>query len=109
MFIYCIHTFFHIATIYAKVGVKVTIFCASEKLLTFLQPSSLSAIKARLAADGVDMVYDDIANIQATNDTVKVTLANTTTIKVDKLLYVQGTDGNSEGKGSIQTMITRAN
>jgi len=87
------------ATIYAKVGVKVTIFCPSEKLLTFLQPASLSALKARLTADGVDMVYDDIANIQATNDTVKVTLANTTTIKVDKLLYVQGTDGNSKDLG----------
>ena len=109
MFIYCIHTFFHIATIYAKVGVKVTIFCASEKLLTFLQPASLSALKARLTADEVDMVYDDITNIQATDDSVKVTLQNTRTIKVDKLLYVQGTDGNSKGKGSVQTMISRTN
>lgn len=88
---------------------KVTIFCASEKLLTFLQPASLSALKARLTADEVDMVYDDITNIQATNDSVKVTLQNTRTIKVDKLLYVQGTDGNSKGKGSVQTMISRTN
>lgn len=77
---------------------KVTIFCPSEKLLSFLQPASLSAIKARLTADEVDMVYDNIANIEATTDNVTVTLANRTTINVNKLLYVQGTDGNSKGK-----------
>jgi pyruvate/2-oxoglutarate dehydrogenase complex dihydrolipoamide dehydrogenase (E3) component len=89
--------------------VKVTIFCASEKLLTFLQPASLSAMKARLTADEVDMVYDNIVNIEATNVYVTVTLKGGRKIEVDKLLYVQGTDGNSEGKGSLHTMITRAN
>ena len=88
---------------------KVTIFCASEKLLTFLQPASLSAMKARLTADEVDMVYNDITNIVATNVYVIVTLKGGSEIKVDKLLYVQGTDGNSKGKGSVKTMITRAN
>lgn len=88
---------------------KVTIFCASEKLLTFLQPASLSAMKARLTADEVDMVYNDITNIVATDAYVTVTLKGGSEIKVDKLLYVQGTDGNSKGKGSVKTMITRAN
>lgn len=83
------------STIFATMGVKVTLIHDKNTLLPFLDTEIIQATKDILQDAGVDLKMDEhIEKVERRGDTVITTLKNKETLLSDMFLFASGRSGN---------------
>ena len=104
------------ATVFAQLGVGVSLICSNEEFLPFLEDEIRQSLKSRMSKEHILFVRDTIKEIQVDNSSIGVVLnqpnhmkisnnQNNSNIKimperrlkVDLVLYSGGRNANSEG------------
>jgi NAD(P) transhydrogenase len=98
------------ATVFATLGVGVTLICREENFLPFLEKELRDSLKSNMKKNHVLFVEDDISAISLDNGSVRVKvsskymksgkeLVKNRIFKVDIFLYSGGRDSNSDNLG----------
>uniref|UniRef100_A0A7S2Y1R6 NAD(P)(+) transhydrogenase (Si-specific) n=1 Tax=Fibrocapsa japonica TaxID=94617 RepID=A0A7S2Y1R6_9STRA len=93
------------ATVFAELGVGVTLLCKEKAFLPFLDTELKQALLDTMRQNHVLVVHEDIEEIKLLKEKVSVEMFQTAPGKkkrkflVDKVLYSGGRDANSEGIG----------
>jgi len=90
------------ATVFAKLGVGVSLICPKKNFLPFLEEDIKEALRARMSKEHVLFLESEISGIKLTNDrkaliSFQKMALHPQTLKVDLLMYSGGRDANSEG------------
>jgi NAD(P) transhydrogenase len=88
------------ASMFAALGVKVTLIEPRGELLSFLDADMSEALRVALIGLGIDVRLNDAANeVRRVGDDIKVTLASGGEILSDKLLFAAGRSGATASLG----------
>lgn len=88
------------ASIFAALGVKVTLITARERLLTFIDDEITEVLIKGLKEFGVDLMFIDWqANMEAHKDHVTLFLPNNQKLECEMALLAAGRQGNTYGLG----------
>ena len=99
------------ATVFAQLGVGVSLICSDEEFLPFLEEEIRSSLRERMSREHILFVRDTIREIQVGNASIGVVLNPSVSkrnvlkdkvmperrLKVDLVLYSGGRNANSEG------------
>ena len=99
------------ATVFAQLGVGVSLICSDDEFLPFLEKEIRSSLKERMSREHILFVRDTIREIQVGNASIGVVLNPSVSnrnglkdkvmperrLKVDLVLYSGGRNANSEG------------
>jgi len=85
-------------TIFAALGVSVTLIDGRDRLLAFLDAEISGLLRARIEALSVDLLLPDgVARMEPTPEAIRVTLKSGATIAVDCVLLAAGRMGTTAG------------
>jgi NAD(P) transhydrogenase len=99
------------ATVFAQLGVGVSLLCTEEEFLPFLEKEIRQSLRERMSREHILFVPESIREIQVDNSTIGVVLnpseratnrmkaSPERRLKVDLVLYSGGRNANSEGLG----------
>jgi NAD(P) transhydrogenase len=88
------------ATMFAALGIHVTLIDGRDRLLTFLDGEIAELLRMRMSLLGIDVQLDDgVVKYTATPDTVKLDLKRAGTLEFDSVLVAAGRLGNTAGLG----------
>jgi NAD(P) transhydrogenase len=88
------------ATMFAALGIKVTLLDGRDRLLSFLDGEVSEALRMRMSLLGMEVrLEENVSAYTATPDTVKLDLKRAGTIEVDSVLVAGGRLGNTAGLG----------
>jgi NAD(P) transhydrogenase len=95
------------ASIFAALGVRVTLLCQRARLLTHVDAEISEALSQQLTArHGVSVHCGaEVTNIAVEDDHARVTLSDGTELRGDCLLYAAGRCGNTVGLGLEQVGV----
>lgn len=91
------------ATVFAEMGVGVSLITKEDEFLPFLEPELRSSLRAMMVRSRILFVDQEVASVRVEDDCVKVAMTPTTArpkvdrvFKVDMLLYSGGRVANSD-------------
>lgn len=88
------------ASIFASLGVRVTLIEARDRLLPFLDSEIAERLRVSLRKLGVDLrMKCPYKAVRRAGDFIVADLADGTSVEADKLLYAAGRQGNTAGIG----------
>jgi len=87
-------------TIFAALGLEVTLVDGRDRLLSFLDGELSERLKQQMEALNVDVrLGEDVTQVQARPDALYVALRSGVTVAVDCVLFAAGRAGNTTGLG----------
>ena len=94
------------ASLFAALGVDVTLVDAGERLLPFIDAEMSDVLAEIFARMGIRLVMGrGVATIGRVDGALAVTLANGEVLRPDKVLFAAGRAGNTEGLGLAEAGI----
>lgn len=88
------------ASVFASLGVKVTLVEPRNELLSFLDADMSEALRLALIKLGIDVrLKDSASKVERLGDRIVTTLASGESIATEKLLYAAGRNGATGGLG----------
>jgi NAD(P) transhydrogenase len=91
------------ASIFAALGVGVTLVDTRDRLLPYLDREIAAILERELGRLGIDLIHDDrhasIERLPGNQATVRCTLRRSGVLETSALLYCVGRDGNTKGIG----------
>ena len=96
------------ASLFAAVGVRVTLVDSRERLLPFIDHELTAVLEAQMRARGVNVLYRQRVvgvEVHAAEDRVEVLLKDGYTLSGESLLFVAGRTANTDGIGLAEAGV----
>lgn len=88
------------ATIFAALGIRVTLIDGRDRLLPFLDAETSDRLRLQMGLLGVDVrLRDGVTRIEAEAEAVRLDLKRGASLEVDSALFAAGRLGNTQGLG----------
>ena len=96
------------ASLFAAVGVRVTLVDSRERLLPFIDHELTAVLEAQMRARGVNVLYRQRVvgvEVHAAEDRVEVLLKDGYTLSAESLLFVAGRSANTHDLGLVEAGV----